>query len=188
MFAPTTQPDAVQARPLPDVPIVRPASFEQLAPSAPAPPPVASVLLGADALPEDVDHTVVTPRRTDDDDLDMTVVVDRRSRMRWHLVLEDGTRLPLSGTAVVLGRNPDANPGEQKIAVPDRTRTLSKTHARLDLQGEEWRLTDLHSTNGVVLVADDGTETLLDAGESVLGTGRFILGEVALQVVRDSAS
>lgn len=188
MFAPEAPSAAAPAPVLPEAPIVHPPVLEQPVPVPGAAAPVASVLLGADALPEDVDRTVVTPRRTDDEDLEATVVVDRRSRMRWHLVLEDGTRLPLTGEAVVLGRNPDAAPGEQKLAVPDRTRTLSKTHARLDLQGEEWRLTDLHSTNGVVLVADDGTETLLDPGESVMGTGRFILGEVALQVVRDSAS
>lgn len=188
MFAPETPLAVAPAPALPEAPIAHPPAFEQPIPVPGAAAPVASVVLGADALPEDVDRTVVTPRRTDDEDLEATVVVDRRSRMRWYLVLEDGTRLPLTGEAVVLGRNPDAVPGEQQLAVPDRTRTLSKTHARLDLQGEEWRLTDLHSTNGVVLVADDGTETLLDPGESVMGTGRFILGEVALQVVRDSAS
>jgi pSer/pThr/pTyr-binding forkhead associated (FHA) protein len=123
-----------------------------------------------------------------DDDLEATVVVQRSRGARRVLVLDDGRTFALSSTSIVIGRNPEGEPGEQRLSIPDKTRTLSKTHARLVVHGDEWRLTDLHSTNGVVVVADDGAETLLDAGESVTGAGRFILGEVGMHVATESAS
>ena len=135
----------------------------------------------------EVDATVVVPRPTDDD-LGATVVVARKPGVRRVLVLDDGRRFSLSGASVVIGRNPAGDPGEQRLAISDSTRTLSKTHARLVVHDDEWRLTDLHATNGVVIVADDGAETLLDSGESVIGTGRFILGAVGMQVVAERDS
>ncbi|MBW8762804.1 MAG: FHA domain-containing protein [Microbacterium sp.] len=125
---------------------------------------------------------------TADDDIEATVVVHRSRGPRRVLVLDDGRTFALSATSIVIGRNPEGEPGEQRLSIPDKTRTLSKTHARLVVQGEEWRLTDLHSTNGVVVVADDGAETLLDAGESVTGAGRFVLGEVGMHVAVESGS
>ncbi|MBP5803024.1 FHA domain-containing protein [Microbacterium maritypicum] len=170
------------------------APFAPAAPSAPAAPfvPVAPpVALPPAAAPgglnPEVDETVVTPRPTDDD-LDATVVVARKRGVRRVLVLDDGRRFSLSGASVVIGRNPVGDPGEQRLAISDTTRTLSKTHARLVVQEDEWRLTDLHATNGVVVVADDGAEMLLDPGESVIGTGRFILGEVGMHVVAERDS
>ena len=123
-----------------------------------------------------------------DDDVEATVVVQRNRGPRRVLVLDDGRTFALSATSIVIGRNPEGAPGEQRLSIPDKTRTLSKTHARLVVQGDEWRLTDLHSTNGVVVVADDGAETLLDAGESVTGAGRFVLGEVGMHVALESGS
>ncbi|MFT4258268.1 FHA domain-containing protein, partial [Microbacterium sp.] len=184
-------------------PAVRPAppSFRDVdasprrAPIIPPPPqvpaPVTVPAVAAAPLPDgpvdEVDKTVVTPRPTDGD-LDATVVVARKRGIRRVLVLDDGRRFPLSGASVVIGRNPVGEPGEQRLAISDETRTLSKTHARLVVTDDEWRLTDLHATNGVVVVADDGSEVLLDAGESVVGTGRFILGEVGMHVIAERDS
>lgn len=156
-------------------------------PPAPAAEPFATPLGG---LAADVDKTVVTPRPTDDvvDDLDATVVVARRRGVRRSLVLDDGRTFSLSGASVVIGRNPIGEPGEQRLAISDTTRTLSKTHARLVVHDDEWRLTDLHATNGVVVVEENGTETLLDPGESVTGNGRFILGEVGMHVIAERDS
>ncbi|MFJ6549049.1 DUF5684 domain-containing protein [Microbacterium sp. NPDC091676] len=172
-----------EAPPMPTIrPVPSPADAPAAGQSAPVPVPAAP-----EGLVADVDKTVVTPRPTDDD-LDATVVVARKRGVRRVLVLDDGRRFSLSGASVVIGRNPTGEPGEQRLAIPDTTRTLSKTHARLVVQEDEWRLTDLHATNGVVVVADDGSETLLDAGESVVGTGRFILGEVGMHVVAERDS
>ncbi|WP_314649286.1 DUF5684 domain-containing protein [uncultured Microbacterium sp.] len=159
-------------------------------PAEPAAPTVPTPIVPApptDALDEDVAKTVVVPRRQDDD-LEATVIVARKRGVRRSLVLDDGRTFALSGASVVIGRNPVGEPGEQRLAITDATRTLSKTHARLVVTDDEWRLTDLHATNGVVVVAEDGTEVLLDPGESVLGTGRFVLGEVGMHVVAESMS
>lgn len=172
------------------MPTIRPAPDLSL-PAAPASDPSIQMMepaVSPDAgLAADVDKTVVTPRQTDDD-LEATVVVARKRGVRRVLVLDDGRRFPLSGASVVIGRNPVGEPGEQRLAVSDTTRTLSKTHARLVVLEDEWRLTDLNATNGVVVVADDGAEMLLDPGESVVGTGRFILGEVGMHVVAERDS
>lgn len=157
-------------------------------PAAPTvPTPIVPTPPAVDALDEDVAKTVVVPRRQDDD-LEATVIVARKRGVRRSLVLDDGRTFALSGASVVIGRNPVGEPGEQRLAITDATRTLSKTHARLVVTDDEWRLTDLHATNGVVVVAEDGTEVLLDPGESVLGTGRFVLGEVGMHVVAESIS
>ncbi|MEV7610653.1 DUF5684 domain-containing protein [Microbacterium sp. NPDC089320] len=184
-------PQAPVIRPVPS-PVADAASSGASAPAASgavdefAPVPVPMPLGG---LAADVDKTVVTPRPTDgvDDDLDATVVVARKRGVRRSLVLDDGRRFSLSGASVVIGRNPIGEPGEQRLAISDTTRTLSKTHARLVVHDDEWRLTDLHATNGVV-VEENGTETLLDPGESVTGNGRFILGEVGMHVIAERDS
>lgn len=188
--------DADSAPVAPEAPSIRPApasvSAETPAPSIP-PAPATGAEGGAVAgltdggLVADVDKTVVTPRPTDDD-LDATVVVARRRGVRRSLVLDDGRTFALSGASVVIGRNPIGDPGEQRLAISDTTRTLSKTHARLVVHDDEWRLTDLNATNGVVVVEENGTETLLDPGESVTGNGRFILGEVGMHVVAERDS
>jgi pSer/pThr/pTyr-binding forkhead associated (FHA) protein len=61
-------------------------------------------------------------------------------------------------------------------------------HARLDLVDDEWTITDLNSTNGVLVVESDGTETLLDPGAAVRVRGRFILGKVGMSISFEDAS
>ncbi|WP_341940445.1 DUF5684 domain-containing protein [Microbacterium sp. LWH10-1.2] len=157
----------------------RTASIRPVPVVLPAPATEAAVTASAPAA---------APAVEGDDEFDATVVVKRSRGPRRVLVLDDGRTFALSATSIVIGRNPEGEPGEQRLAIPDKTRTLSKTHARLVVQGDEWRLTDLHSTNGVVVVADDGAETLLDPGESVTGAGRFVLGEVGMHVAVESVS
>ncbi|WP_127792337.1 FHA domain-containing protein [Agromyces sp. LHK192] len=165
-----------------------------------APQPAAPEPAAAAAQPEPVDfaaaHTVLRdPGSTipgiadiDDDDYESTVVVDRRPRLTWTLVLDDGTTLALTGDRVLLGRNPAEGPsGEQRLPVPDSTRTLSKTHARLDFADGRWTITDLGSTNGV-LVERSGEEELIDAHVATPATGRFVLGEVGMRIESGSAS
>lgn len=182
-FAPASVP------PIAPAPIAQPASVPFVAPPASAPPASVPPVVADAGLPDLLDKTVVSARPIDDDDeFDATVVVARRPGIQRVLVLDDGRRFVLSGASVVIGRNPEGAPREQRLAISDDTRTLSKTHARLVVNGDEWRLTDLHSTNGVVVVAEDGTETLLDAGESVVGKGRFVLGDVGMHVIAESAT
>jgi hypothetical protein len=121
--------------------IAVPPSFSSSAPStAEVIPPAAAV----DALD---DRTRVAP--------------PRRSRGAWRLVLPDGTSHPLAGSTV-LGRQPDlaAAPGATAIlAIDDPDGLMSKSHAVLELDSGRLAVRDLGSTNGVVALAPDGSET-----------------------------
>lgn len=170
--APAAAPEQISAPPVsepvaPPVPIVAPAPP---APVTSDPPTLAKApepaLLAAD----------------DDDDLDSTIVVDRRPVVPWKLIADDGFTVALTGSTAVLGRKPAEADGVQAISIPDTTKTLSKTHARLELADGAWTVIDLDSTNGVIVVAVDGTEDLLEKGGSGVILDRFVLGKVALRV------
>ncbi|WP_347345229.1 FHA domain-containing protein, partial [Microbacterium sp.] len=121
----------------------------------------------------------------DGDDLDQTVVVSRRRA--WQLLPASGPPIALVADVVILGRQPDAQqafPGAQLVALDDRTRTVSKTHARLERHGDGWRVVDLHSTNGVVVTAADGADAEIAPDAAVPVRERFVLGDVELRLVR----
>ncbi len=123
----------------------------------------------------------------DEDELDKTVAVDRRPVVPWRLITDEGHVIPLRTRTVLLGRKPVA-PSEAiaAVVVPDTTKTLSKNHARLELSDEGvWTVHDLDSTNGVIIVEADGTETLLPQGGSAPVPGRFLLGKVGMRVTFD---
>jgi hypothetical protein len=124
----------------------------------------------------------------DDDEYAATVVVDRRPLLVWSLVFDSGKSFAITADRVALGRNPASDdPDAQLLSLPDSTRTLSKTHATIQLVDGEWTVTDLNSTNGVVVVGDDDAETLLAPGRSSLVPGRFILGKVGMRVDSNSS-
>ena len=144
-------------------------------------PPAFAELLAAGSV-------VTGDDELEDDLLDRTVVVDRRPIVTWRLVTEGGEALRLAGTVVLLGRNPrPANPGigEQRLVVPDPSRTLSKTHAVLRLDGEQWSITDLDSTNGVLVPDWEGVDRLLDPGVPTPVPDRFVLGTLSVRIERD---
>jgi hypothetical protein len=124
----------------------------------------------------------------DDDDDGETVVVDRRPRILWRLSVDGVGDFPLTGECVLLGRKPTSTNGNQALAIPDTTRTLSKLHARLDLVDGAWVITDLNSTNGVIIPAPDGTERLLTPGEAAAVSGTFILGKLAMSIGFEGSS
>ncbi|NYD67224.1 DUF5684 domain-containing protein [Agromyces atrinae] len=207
------QPPAPPAPPTPAEPVAAPVVAAPPAPPAPSAPveaPIeaapaeapasnmqalfasdpAAVAPGTEDLDFAVAQTIITspppaaPVEDDeDDDFESTVVVDRRPKIPWRLVLDDGTSFDLTGARVVLGRNPAAaDSSEQRLPVPDKTRTLSKTHARLELDDGRWSITDLRSTNGVLVVDASGEETLVEADVPIEVTSRFVLGEVGMRV------
>jgi hypothetical protein len=119
----------------------------------------------------------------DGDELDRTVVVDRRPVVPWRVIVDGGPTFRLSGASAVLGRRPaGSGGGSQEIAVPDSTRTLSKVHARLDLADGVWTVTDLNATNGVIVIEADGSENLLDPGATAVVRDRFVLGKVGMRL------
>lgn len=183
--APPAPPAPVEA-PIEAAPAEAPASnMQALFASDPA-----AVAPGTDDLDFAVAQTIITSpppaaavEDDEDDDFESTVVVDRRPKIPWRLVLDDGTSFDLTGTRVVLGRNPAAaDSSEQRLPVPDKTRTLSKTHARLELDDGRWSITDLRSTNGVLVLDASGEETLVEADVPIEVTSRFVLGEVGMRV------
>jgi hypothetical protein len=109
------------------------------------------------------------------------VAPPRRPRGTWRLVLPDGTSHPISATTVI-GRQPDASaaPGaKETLAIDDPDGLVSKSHAVIELDGGRLSVRDLGSTNGVVALSADGTEsdvtsdssTALDDGYEIeLGT------------------
>lgn len=90
------------------------------------------------------------------------------------------------GTCVV-GRNPEAEPGVATVAVPDLSRTLSKTHVALVQTDGAVLLRDLGSTNGTSVVRPDasfedlvpGVDLFVAAGSTVrIGDHAFVVDRV----------
>jgi hypothetical protein len=123
-----------------------------------------------------------------DEDFDETVISPRR-HASWYLVAPDGTRHPIrSGT--VIGRAPSAplkRPTADLLSLADVTKSLSKTHAYLEPNGESLTIEDLASTNGVIVRAKDGGETEAMPGDRLaLEPGSVVeLGDYFLTVVRE---
>ena len=78
------------------------------------------------------------------------------------LVLPDGQVLPLDH-GIIVGRDPQHQDGygvTERATLHDVERSVSKTHAVLGFSdGRVWVL-DLNSTNGTVLIDENGAETL----------------------------
>jgi hypothetical protein len=77
----------------------------------------------------------------------------------WTLNLADGSAVPVA-RAVFIGRNPARTPdrpGADLLPIDDPARSLSKTHALLELETGALFVHDLGSTNGIA-VAEPGAE------------------------------
>ncbi|MCM3696114.1 FHA domain-containing protein [Microbacterium oleivorans] len=110
---------------------------------------------------------------------EQTVIAAHR-RPAASLRLPNGQTVALAGDLVVLGRNPSPPaeaPGAHAVAVDDPTKTISKTHALLRRDAGGWSITDLSSTNGVI-VGDGDSE--IAVGTAVALAGRFLLGDAEL--------
>lgn len=92
------------------------------------------------------------------------------------------------GTCVV-GRNPEAEPGVATVAVPDLSRTLSKTHVALVQADGVVLLRDLGSTNGTSVVRPDGSfEDLVPGVDLTVAAGSTVrIGDHAFLVDRVGA-
>jgi pSer/pThr/pTyr-binding forkhead associated (FHA) protein len=85
---------------------------------------------------------------------------------RPSFTLDNGEVVAMAALGL-LGRNPYAELGEshaQLIAVPDTTRTVSKTHLAYGADGGEIWVMDRHSTNGTTVIAADGRRTSCQPG------------------------
>ncbi|MDY0827976.1 DUF5684 domain-containing protein [Microbacterium sp. BG28] len=194
---PETPPTPAAAEPAPSDSFVPPAAPPVLRDSFVAEPdafPEASGEVSAVAgapiagMPRPAAASVAASRPGVGDIVEDTVIASRR-RPKWALLLPDGSPMELTGDAVVLGRRPvpvHAAPGAQLVTVVDDTRTVSKTHALLRRRADAWMVSDLDSTNGVVVfVAQDEIDVAPGTEQEV--AERFLLGDAELRIVRADA-
>ncbi|GAB6859505.1 FHA domain-containing protein [Microbacterium xylanilyticum] len=121
----------------------------------------------------------------DDDDLEVTRVSPSAARAGWQLVLPDGRTLSVE-SALRFGRDPigdPASPGAVLVPIQDPAKSISKTHAQVEVSSGELIVTDLHSTNGTVIVAD-GTSARVQPGQprAVAADAELRLGDYPIQV------
>jgi pSer/pThr/pTyr-binding forkhead associated (FHA) protein len=138
---------------------------------------------------------LLTARIPSDDDVEVTIKIDLEAAIQtdrstfspWTLSLGDGRVFAVRAPSVVVGRRPTASiPGVQALAVADATRTLSRNHARLDLVDGVWRVTDLGSTNGVVVTDTDGKEMKAAPGSPTPVYRYVAFGSVEARLVAGS--
>jgi hypothetical protein len=109
-------------------------------------------------------------------------------RTDWRLRADGGDDVTVSGR-VVVGRDPraaDAAAGARAVAVDDPARSLSKTHALLEVVDDRLLVTDLGSTNGVRIWPEGEEAIELESGRptSVPEGAVLLLGDVAFLVDR----
>ena len=118
-----------------------------------------------------------------------TAVAAPAPRLAWRLVLPGGgDPIYLDGT-VLVGRNPAASvdwPTATLLGVADSTRSVSKTHAVLEVDGDDLWVHDLGSTNGVYVVAsEDEVVEVVPGTRAPLAAGVDLeLGDYVLRVER----
>jgi len=178
---------AAPAPPQQDAWTAAPSAPAASAPSAPA-DPVAEETTGG---PWDEVDDRTRAFATDDveEDLEATrlsVIPPAPVRRGITLRMDDGAELRSERT-VVVGRNPAAGDQEKPFVIKDDTRSVSKTHLRVDGTGDDVVVTDLGSTNGSAIVHPDGTrEGLVQDTATVLPVGAQIaIGDRVLTVERD---
>jgi len=106
----------------------------------------------------------------------------------WHLVLPDGSDLPIV-KAVFIGRDPARTPdrpGADVRPIDDPARSLSKTHALLELDAGSLWVHDLNSTNGVVVAAPGSDPIIVQSGVRAVLTpdAEVRLGSYVMRVQR----
>ena len=169
------------------------ASVPGLEVTPPAPAVVPSV---ADPIPAPVVNSVNTSAQVaelqpsiedEDPDFDKTVVAPRKKKETWVLHPEGSDAISLTKSAALLGRNPSSTAADtQLISVPDPSKTVSKTHARLTLADGVWTIVDLNSTNGVYLLSASGEETEVEAGVPTVIGDAFRLGDLTIRISKAS--
>nr|WP_240977490.1 FHA domain-containing protein [Planctomonas sp. JC2975] len=105
----------------------------------------------------------------------------------WFVVLPTGARIPVNGSLLV-GRNPvrfEPWAGAELLPVDDPVRSVSKTHAVIEVVGDGIRVTDLHSTNGVsVLDASGAAAPLIPGAATPVAAGAAVLfGSYRVQLI-----
>ena len=100
----------------------------------------------------------------------------------------DGETVELVGS-VLVGRAPARDrartPDPVLLTVTSPSHDISRTHLEVFASGWDVGVTDLHSTNGTVLVAPDGTIRTMDPGETAwvaLGTSLELADGISVRI------
>ncbi|MBK4346251.1 FHA domain-containing protein [Lacisediminihabitans sp. G11-30] len=107
----------------------------------------------------------------------------------WRIILPRGGQVvPLAG-ALYIGRNPVRTadrPDAELVAVDDPAKSLSKTHALLEVDDDVLYVHDLDSTNGVYIVQPDASVVDVEPGRraAVAAGAELELGEYVVRVER----
>jgi hypothetical protein len=132
-----------------------------------------------------VPAAAVPPTPPEDDAGETRVSVSRHAASGWRLGIPGVNGPVVVDVPLYLGRNPLASlPGAKALALDDEAKSLSKTHALLEVVDGKLYVTDLDSTNGVWVVPADqdaieaapGQRTIVPAGADLE------LGDVVIQV------
>jgi uncharacterized RDD family membrane protein YckC len=112
--------------------------------------------------------------------------------LNWHVVLDDGRRVVVDHL-VLLGRNPQPDPGEEDaelIKIADETRTVSKLHVALGVDPAGLYVVDRGSTNGSTVTTPGGATRRCVPGETVyVSPGSIVsMGDHWLEVRRGTSS
>ena len=106
---------------------------------------------------------------------------------RWRIILpRSGQIVPLTG-ALYIGRNPARTAERQDaelLAVDDPAKSLSKTHALLEVENDVLWVHDLDSTNGIFIVEPDASVVDVEPGRraAVPAGAELELGEYIVRV------
>lgn len=165
------------------VPDEEPGHAAPLAPPAPpsgplAPPAVSAPPAAPGMQPEP------TPDAAQD------AAPDAAPEAAWVAELDDGREIVIEGL-VLLGRNPQPQPGEegaQLVKLADETRTVSKSHLAIGLDSAGLFVVDRGSTNGSTVTTPVGVSRRARAGEIVYVDEESVvsIGDHWLRIRRDS--
>lgn len=136
------------------------------APFAEAAPPQAGGAAGA------------LPWEYDEDD---ATLFAKRRLARWILRVTDGDEYALEDVTTI-GRE-GIRPIPGVLSIQDDTRTMSKLHARLRRESDNWFITDLGSTNGTFVRDSAGAELEVKAQTEAKVNGTLLLGDLEAVIV-----
>jgi ribosomal protein L40E len=127
----------------------------------------------------------------DFDEIERTVIRAPQRQLTADLLFSTGQNLIVTTSALV-GRSPAPQDGESVgtlFSIDDPTRTVSKTHFRIDWKDDALNIVDRHSGNGVVVERDsESPRTLAPMAAFELHEGdRVLIGDQAFTVtIRDA--
>lgn len=164
--------------------------------AAPAPPVAVEPVEAAEPVeaperPAGEIEPPVEPRQTEPfgraelDDATRASAPRRHAAAAWRLVVE-GREVPVEGV-LYLGRNPvatAAHPDATVLSIDDTTKSVSKTHAMVEVEAGVLWVHDLDSTNGVwvVTAGGDAIEVIPGQRSAVPAGGSVELGEFVIPV------